>query len=346
MASAEPTGLSGPSEAARPPGPAEPVEATELARAGILASTAAGSPEARRRLAGQVYTVAWPIVYERLTRDIERRRGHRGCAVSFQKMLPDCLDGFHDAVGAMVEYVLVHADRPIRNLPAWIATRISPATIDAHRRQRGRRGALQRPRLPAWLGTALDGDPWLGELALRILVWVGVPATAGTGLWPLEDWAGRRAATTGDWTGSDPHRVQRDVDTVLTAMRRRPGWYADYVERPLGRKQTPVVAHPAGPAVEPAPLRLVSRADEDDLRLTALAEAALGEIRRRLAAGEPPRAVVESVVRTVFGAEDPESCARLPLECVAADERVLALVDDPAEIDRIVEAVLAIMLEG
>ncbi|NUP49806.1 MAG: hypothetical protein HOW97_21215 [Catenulispora sp.] len=321
-------------------------EAVALARAGTLASTAAGSPEARRRLAGQVYTVAWPIVYERLTRDIERRRGHRGCAVSFQKMLPECLDGFHDAVGAIVEYVLVHADRPIRNLPAWIATRITPATIDAHRRQRGRRGALQRPRLPAWLGRALDSDPWLGELALRILVWVGVPTTAGTGLWPLEDWAGRRAAATGDWTGSDPHRVQRDVDTVLAAMRKRPRWYADYVERPLGGKQTPVVAHPAGPAVEPTPLRLVSSAEEDDLRLTALAEAALAEIRQRLATGEPARAVVESVVRTVFAAEDPDSYARPPHEHVAAGERVLALICDAAEIDRIVTEVLAIIAEG
>ncbi|MFD0636793.1 hypothetical protein [Catenulispora yoronensis] len=327
--------------------PAGTAGVAELARSGTLADTAARSPEARRRLAGQVYSVAWPIVFERLTRDIERRRGHRGCAASFQKMLPECLDGFHDAVGAVVEHVLDHADTPIRNLAAWIATRISPATIDAHRRQRGQRGALQRPRLPAWLGTALGGDPWLSELALRILVWVGVPTTAGIGLWPLDDWAQRRAEATGDWPGSDPHRVQRDVDTVLTAMRTRPRWHADYVERPLGRKQAPVVAHPGGAAAEPVPLRLVSGADEDDQRLAALAEAALEEIRRRLGTGEPAHAVVASVVRTVFGAaEGPDAQARPPHDRVHAGERALTLISDPAEIDRIVAAVLAIVSEG
>ncbi|GAA1996856.1 hypothetical protein [Catenulispora subtropica] len=327
-------------------GPAGAAEAAELARSGTLASAAARSPEARRRLAGQVYTVAWPIVFERLTRDIERRRGHRGCAASFQKMLPECLDGFHDAVGAVVEYVLVHADTPIRNLPAWIATRISPATVDAHRRQRGQRGALQRPRLPAWLATALHTEPWPCELAVRILVWVGVPATAGAGLWPLDDWAQRRAETTGDWPGSDAHRVQRDVDMVLAAMRLRPRWFADYVERPLGHKVAPVAAQPAGPAADPTPLRLVSSDEEDDARLDALAETALEEIRRRLVAGEPARAAVETVVRTVFGAaDDPEAHARPPHDHAEPGERALALVGDPAEIERIVTAVLAIITE-
>jgi hypothetical protein len=293
----------------------------ELARDGRLAAVAASAVGGERRaLTGAAYDVAWPVVFTRLTRRFEQRRGHAACSVAVNRLADDCLDRFHDDVEAVVDDLLLHARQPIRDVEAWIASRLTVATVDGHRRSRGRRGALQRPRVPAWLAGALGQDRWLTALATEVLVWVGVPATAGTGVWPLDAWAQRRAAATGDWQGSDPATVAREVDTVLAAMRHRPGWYADYVERPLGRKRAPLVvgAPPTLAATAPA---------DDDAELTLQAAAAVQAIEARVARGEPVRAAAVDVIATVFGDE------------VAA--RALA---ERATVDRIVAAATGIVI--
>lgn len=317
-----------------------------LAADGALARAAATTAD-RAAIAGAVYALAWPIVFARLTRRIELRDGHYACAQAVERLAPECLDRFEDAVEAVVEDALHHADRPIRNLEAWIASRLTAATVDAHRRLRGSRGALQRPRAPKWLVGALGGDRWLVELAVQILVWAGIPVVAGNELWPLDAWAQRRAAMTGDWTGSDPARVRLDIGVVLTAMRQRSAWYAEYVERPLGYKQAPTVSDwPAaeyGPAL-PA-LSLTEPHEIDDARLTALAEEALAALRVRLARGEDARSAVSAVVRAVFGVarETDLEIECPPLTGSSPVEVVTRLLDDPDQIDRITARVLAVL---
>ena len=177
------------------------------------------------------------------------------------------------------------ATDPIDNFDGWLATRLSPATVDAHRRRRGEIGALQRPRLPAWLGEALGGDPWLCDLAVQILVWAGVPATAGAELWPLDGWAARRAEVTGAPPAGPDTRdtLDREVRTVLAAMGTRPKWYAEHVERPLGHKRAPVAPMPADGAAEPAPLQLVG--PDEIRRRPARGPRRAGTARDRGAAG-------------------------------------------------------------
>jgi hypothetical protein len=247
---------------------------------------------------------------------------------------------------------LQHANRPIHNLEAWMASRVNAATVNAHRRLRGSRGALQRPRAPRWLIGVLGGDPWLVDLAVQILIWTGVPMVAGNELWPLDAWTHRRASITGDWTGSDPARVRRDIGVVLAAMKQRSAWYDEYVERPLGHKQAPTVsdgyAGEDGPA--PPPLPLTQQDEIDDARLTALAEEALAALRARLARGEDARSAVGAVIGTVFGGDGVETTQReigcAPLEAPTHGEVVTRLLSDPAEIDRITARVLAVIEDG
>src|SRR5262249_1599666 len=151
----------------------------------------------------------------------------------------------------------------------WITRRLTAATVNGYRRRRGARGALQRPRLSRWLTEALDDDRWLTTLAVEILNWVGVPATAGAGTWPTAAWAYLRARITGDFHGGEPE-VRHDVDRVLAAMRQNPTWYAEFVERPLGRKETPVL--PAAraevdPTREQPQLALTKRHEAHDTQL-------------------------------------------------------------------------------
>jgi hypothetical protein len=295
-------------------------------------------------------------VYSRITRHIELRHGHVRCAQAVQRLAPECLDRFHDDVEAVVEDTLRHADRPIRNLDAWIATRLTAATVNAHRKARGDRGALQRPRAPKWLTAALGGDPWLVDLSVQILVWAGLPGTAGSQLWPLDAWTQRRIDVTGDWAGTDRIVLRREIDQVLGAMRRRGTWYADYVERPLGRKETPTVSdnfagfadgEGPGEAAEPPALALAARHEVDDALLTALAQDALAAMRHRIAAGEGAESVVADVVRTVFGRDEPDAgLESAPHEGTSAGEVVAGLLNDPGEIGRIAGAVLEIIGDG
>lgn len=316
-----------------------------LAGQGRLADVAASAgPMLRTELSGAAFSVAWPIVFVRLTRGLELRRAHAACATSVFRMADECLDRFYDDVEAVVDDVLAHATTPIRNLEAWIATRLNAATVDGHRRRRGQRGALQRPRLPKWLSASLGEDPWLMELATQILLWVGVSATAGAEVWPLDGWAVRRATVTGDRVHSDPALVAREVGTVLTAMRTKPSWFADHVERPFGHKQAPVVS--ANSSIELPPLLLADRAALDDAHLADLASEALEAIQARLRRGQDVMTAVTEVIHVVFGVDvggHDIDCP--PLVAPDYEERVAAVLGDSTQVERVVAAVLRIVTE-
>lgn len=195
--------------------------------------------------------------------------------------------------------------------------------------------------MPVWLSEALAHDTWLVDLALAVLEWAGTDATAGAAQWPLGSWAQRRAAHTGDHR-VDEAVVAREVDVVLAAMRRRPQWYDRSVERPLGRKQAPVWI-PSPARAEPVPL-VVAPHDRDDAVLSQLASVAVEALALRLGRGEDPALVVGSVLRTVFGSVPAGyDSDRAPGRGETGPERVLALLDDPQQRERIVAAVLELL---
>ena len=320
----------------------------ELARLGSLADAAAAAQgEERIELTGAAYAVVWPIVYNRLTRRFEQTRGHAACAAGVSNLADECLDRFHDDVESVVEDLLAHARQPIQHLEAWIAARLTAATVDGHRRLRGRRGALQRPRLPGWVAAGLGHDPWLTALATEILVWVGVSVTAGTEVWPLEAWAQERGQRTGDWAGSEPGVVAREVETVLAVMRRRPNWYESYVERPLGAKQAPVATSPVGEATGEVakPLALVEPAAQVDSELLRLAAEAVRAIDARIATGEQAERVVVDVIRAVFGGSFTATLDRAPHAVADPLGGVSGALSNVGTVNRIVATVLSIINE-
>lgn len=314
----------------------------ELARRGKLVDyVAAASDVERKRLRVAAYEITQPVVFNNLTRKLEINRGHSRCSVSVQMLEDDCLDRFHDDMDAVLDDVFRNARVPISNLEGWVTRRLTAVTVDAHRRRRGERGALQRPRrIPAWLSAALGDDERLVGLAVDLLEFVGLDVTAGTETWPIDSWAARRAA---DDFEAARRAVRRDIDTVIAAMRTRPKWYADYVERPLGRKRPPLLPVPRSvdEATEPSPVRH----DVADARLTELAALAVAAISARVGHGEAPPAVVVDVLTTVFGA-GPVELDRRPGETAGADERLAQGLASPASIDRLVAAVLAILADG
>jgi hypothetical protein len=320
----------------------------ELAREGCLAAVvAAAEGSERRALTAAAYNVVWPIVFARITRRVEQRRGHWNCATGIDHLADECIDRFHDDVEAVVDDLLTHARQPVLNLEAWITGRLNAATVDGHRRRRGMRGALQRPRLPGWLVDDLNHDRWLMALATRILVWVGVSHTAGNDVWPLETWAQERARFTGDWKDSDPSVVALEVETVLSAMRRRPDWYESYVERPLGRKQAPVAALPVedgtGPAA--APLGLGDPYASVETEMLRLAGDAVGAIDRRLGRGQETRAIVVEVIRTVFGGTFTGTLDQAPHDVADPLGGVTGALADQSTVNRIVATVRDIISE-
>jgi hypothetical protein len=302
------------------------------------------TPAQRAAVGSAAYQIAWPVVFQRITRPVERRRGHRRCFAAMNQLADECLDGFHDDVEAVVADLLDNARAEILNVEAWLCGRMVAATVDAHRRRRGLRGALQRPRLPKWLSAELSDDPWLTRLAVHILDWVGVPETAGAETWPLDTWAQARAEVTGDWAGSSPRAVLDEVNRILRAMRgRRPNWYAAYVERPLGAK-IPPPAPPAGTRTEQRPVRPMTPDDETDVRLTGLASTAVQAIAAGIRRGDDPRETVVQVLRTVFGSgSGSDALDRAPGAGIGLDDRVPALVRDPRVVDRIVVQVMGII---
>jgi hypothetical protein len=320
----------------------------ELAREGRLAeAVAAAQGEERIELTGAAYDVVWPIVYARLTRRFEQLRGHRACAAGVSHLADECLDRFHDDVESVVEDLLTHARVPVQNLEAWIGSRLTAATVDGHRRLRGRRGALQRPRLPGWVADGLGHDAWLMALATEILVWVGVSSTAGTEVWPLEAWAQARGLRTGDWAGSEPAVVAREVETVLAVMRRRASWYESYVERPLGAKQPPVATAPVGDSTGEVarPLALVDPATGVESELLRLAAEAVRAIDARLAEGEQAERIVVDVIRAVFGGAFTATLDRAPHTVADPLGGVSGALANVGTVNRIVTTVMSIIGE-
>lgn len=321
----------------------EPLD--ELAASGRLAAAAAQCPETLAGVSSALYAVVWPIVFDRVTRPLEQLRGHRACMRSMTLLAPECLDAFEDDVDSVIDHVLRFANSPINNLEGWIASRARQACVDGYRRRRGARGALQRPRLPEFISRELDHDPWLCALAVDLLTWVGLPQMAGAGLWPLAEWASRRARWKQYAETGETAELEAELRTVLAALRTNPAWYEKYVERPLGRKQATLCPAAADPC-EGEPLRVVSQAEVDDDGMRRLAEDAIDRIQRLLSAGEPPRQVVATVLEEVFGGRHACDMERLPHEDPMLSERVTSVLADRREIERITAVALAILADG
>ncbi|MEV0005823.1 hypothetical protein AB0H28_26560 [Micromonospora sp. NPDC050980] len=288
-------------------------------------------------MTGATYSIAWPVVYRRLTQRLELRRGHAGCAASVTRLRDECLDRFENDVEAVVDDVPRRASTRIENLEGWIVGRLVPATVDGHRRRRGAYGALQRPRVPTWLAAELNGDAWLIDLATQILVWVGTPVTAGHDLWPTESWVARRCErhAGGSYGEAD---VQADIRAVLRAMGRRPRWFERYVETPLGHKQAPVASVDQVDGRAEAPYDACA---ERERLLIDLAHSAVELIRARLARGEPARAVVAAVLNAVFGTD----VGGGPIGR-AYDDRLALVLRDAGELDRIATVVRDMLPAG
>jgi hypothetical protein len=323
-------------------------EVRRLARAGLLADHFRKAPrELRRWLRAGAGEIAGPLVFMRVTRPVERKRGHHRCAAGLHQLAPDCLDRYHDDLDAVLDDLFTHANVPVANLEGWLTARLVRATVDGHRRRRGERGAPQRPRVPIWLADLLEHDAWLLELAKAILEWAGTDATAGASLWPVSTWVERRAAVTGDHAAGEA-AVTAEIERVLTAMRRRPTWYEKTVERGLGRKQAPVwfPARTGGAHAEPEPL-VVARHELDDALLTQLAALAIEVMTARIGRGENPAVVAEQVLRTVFGAVPASyDLDRAPSSGITGPEQVTALIGDPERFDRVLAEVISLLPSG
>jgi hypothetical protein len=295
---------------------------------GLLVAHASEATDGeRRRLRAAVYEIVQPVVFQRLTRKLEIKRGHTRCAVSVSRLDDPCLDRFHDDMDAVIDDVLRNTRVPVHNLEGWVQNRLTAATVNGYRHRRGARGALQRPRVPRWLATRLGGRPRLTALALDILEFVGNDISAGVSVWPTERWAERRSVADGDYEAAY-RAVLRDVEIVLAAMRTRPAWYASYVERPLGCKPHALV---------PLSVEFAEdiRDDTDGL-LVERASLAVAAIRARVDRGEDPASVVVDVVPAVF-------CLDFGRDVVApgVDELVADRLADRAAVERIAATVLA-----
>ncbi|MGV9365777.1 hypothetical protein [Amycolatopsis sp. NPDC003731] len=281
-----------------------PEHVRQLASRGELADrVAAADGDDRRCLRATVFEIAQPVVFRNLTRKLELSRGHYRCAAAVCHLDDQCLDRFHDDMEAVIDDVFRNARIPITSLEGWIRRRLVQATVDGYRRRRSERGALQRPRVPRWLAAELGADPVLLALAVGILDFVGTDSVPAAGIWPFDRWAEDRVAS-GTAPSAARRAVERETALVLSAMRRRPRWYENYVERPLGRKRPPSVPVPRFSAEEGAelPAEPAFGQEELDTRL-ARAVVAVAAIDRRIAGGEPPEAVVLDVVSAVFDGE-------------------------------------------
>jgi hypothetical protein len=312
-----------------------------LARRGELGLAIADGHGKRLRRAA--WAIAYQIVFDVITRRLELTRGHGRCARGVLYLTGSCLDGFYDDVESVIDYLLAAA-KPIDDLEGWLAHWGPKAAVDGHRRRRGERGALQRPRMTLALAEGLRNDPWLRELALKILVWVGVPTSAGAGLWPLETWAHNRAVQTGDYAGSTLARVAAEVEQVLEVMRRRPDWYQAHVERPLGHKIAPVAAPPGDGLTDPRPLLAATPAEVEDTHVRGLAWTAVEAIRAGINHHhDPTETVVEVLTRLFLGGTAAEEIDRTPAGTSGSDQRLSALLADPAALAGLVEQVLDVV---
>lgn len=331
-----------------------------LAACGDLHRTVTQAPPpAPAQLRSAAFGIALPLVWERHTRPLETRKGHRQCRSAISELAPDCLDGFTDDLEAVVSGLMSYR-RPIGNLEGWLVQRMANAIKDGNRIRRAHvMGAQQRVRVPAQVTAELGGNPWLTSLAGRVLQWAGVQNTAGTGLWPLSAWAEERARITGEWDAmAGQSQIAGELKMVLDTMRRcDPVWYERYVERPLGRKWAPVAYDPdpangadrRGVGADSSWLELVPRSERDDAHLRELAATSLGLMQAGIAAGRQLTDVVaEALAKTFLG---PRSV------CSEMDERpltgghdtlraVAAILADPAALARVTAAAAEILDRG
>ena len=321
-------------------------EIKKAAREGRLSDYVAQNPDTA---SPALYRFVMEVVFERLTRRLERGRGHHRCAASADFLLPECHDRFQDDVEAALNDLLKHADTQIANLGGWIASRLNAVTVDANRKRRGDRGAQQRPRLPLWLGDALGPDPWLRALALDLLTWVGVPTVAPGGLWPLGAWAERRAVVTGDVGGTE-RQVATDVERVLAAMKQNPAWYERYVERPLGHKQAPLMCAPRAdgdPEREPDYVCCAGPDQSTEAELHELAARVIDQVEARMLAGDDPHTAIVGILTAVFdGGTGAEHLDHTPGSAPDLDERVARMIEDPEALAHVTEVLLDILLEA
>jgi hypothetical protein len=319
----------------------------DLAARGEL-RRAASEPGECARLRSAAFELAMPLVWERHTRPLENRKGHRRCASGVVRLAPECHDGFTDDLESVVTALLSY-QRPIGNLEGWVSTRMANAIKDGHRMRRAREmGAQQRVRVPARLAARLDGDPWLVALAERVLQWVGVRQSAGLGLWPVRAWAEDRVAAVGPVP--DPYTaVEQDLTVVLAAMRAVDLiWYEKYIERPLGRKWVPVATDLPGAdglaERENRCLQLVPDHERTDVRLADAAAGSLTMIRGALAAGtEAKRAVAIALAANFMSVGALRGELDLMPGRDEAGDVVAAILADPGALDQLVPEVLAIV---
>lgn len=319
----------------------------DLAASGGLWAAAASSEA--RWLRSEAFAVVLPLVWERHTRLLETRKGHRQCAVGVCRLAPECADGFTDDMEAVVTALLSYR-RPIGNLEGWITARMANAIKDGYRVRRSRdMGAQQRVRVPARLAERLGNDQWLVALADKVLQWAGVRHTAGTQLWPLAAWAEDRAAHARRAGGGE--HIADDLALVLRTMREWDAiWYEKYVERPLGRKWAPVAADISQAEDDdrtgvPAHLDLVPPHERDDTQLAESAAVSLAIIRKGIAAGGVPRQVVADALAAGFLSAE-SLCRehdRVPLSGGDPGAAVAAVLADPRALDRVVSAALEIV---
>lgn len=328
---------------------AEAEEVRRLAAEGALAGRyREGLPGERWRLRSGAVEIAAPLVFQRVTRPVELKRGHYRCASGLPRLADSCLDRFHDDLDAVLDSLFSYARVPVVNLDGWLSMQIPRAVVDGYRRRRGQRGAQQRPRVAAWLEAALGHDPWLALLARAILDWVGTDATAGGSVWPLAAWAELRAAVTGDHASNEA-AAGRDVETVLAAMRQRAAWYEKNIDLPLGRKPAPLwfpAATEAGPPAEPEPFVPVPPSEQDEALLQQLATAAIELITSRIDSGEDPAEVVPGVLGTVFGPVPASHSLNRPPGAPDSDsEQVITLISDPVRLAEVTTMIIKLMAD-
>ncbi|MFG1926560.1 hypothetical protein [Cryptosporangium sp. NPDC048952] len=282
-----------------------------------LSAVAASDPLRGRAIRAGLYAVSWSLVFVRHTRPLEYRRGHPWCASAVERLVPGCVDRFEDDLEAVVDYTMRYAGGPIGNLEGFIVRKLPYATADGNRHRRGARGAIQRPRLPAWLGTRLGGDPWLCDLALYIIDWVGGAEAVGLDPWPTPAWAERRMWRLGDMR-PDPAATAADIERVLQAMRARANWYEAHIAGPLDRRDVRAVALSPDQLMASLADRVAEPSHEDDLtQRAALALQRLGAHRAAVGGAEDAVdggfvSAVADTVDALFG-----SAAEVPTE--AAD---------------------------
>jgi hypothetical protein len=323
----------------------------QLAASGELWRADTAAPAEISQLRSEAFEIALPLVWERHTRPLELRKGHRDCFAAIRCLKPECLDGFTDDLEAVVAALMAYR-RPIASLEGWITTRMANAIKDGYRVRRAREmGAQQRVRVPVGVAKRLRDDPWLLALTERVLQWTGLRQAAGMDLWPFGQWADDRAEVTG--TASSRACVAADISRVLAVMREwDAAWYDRYVETPLGRKWAPVASGRFSSlpdadyaAEEDLPLDLVPAYERTDARLIDAATACLDEIRAGLATGDNPRTVIEEAIVASYLTEwTPGEIDQVPAAEPDISDVIQAIVADPRALDRVVLKVLDIVV--